>query len=413
MEEELEKKYIICHEWKKNMRKILIVASNYMDLEISSNNRTNFLPQYLHNMGYDVEVVTTNFNHHKKKHVEVIEKRDYKFTVLPEKGYIKNVSFSRLISINSYKKNLKKYLSTKRDYDFVYTFVPPHSIAQIAYKFSKKINAKFIIDIRDLWPEAFQIVVKNKWIYNILFFPFVIQANKTYRSADEIIAVSETYCNRAMEVNSKVSKAHTVFLGTSLQDFDKYSSQNIDIKKTSEEIWLVYAGTLGNSYDLKTVFKAYKIIIEKGLKHIKLLILGSGPLENYYRLMANEMNLEIDFFGRLPYPKMVSILSKCDIVLNPLVKGAAQSIINKHADYAASGLPVISTQVTDEYFKLVEGRKMGFNVSIGDYNEFGEKIELLASDKKLRKLMGKNHRLFAEAMMDRKEIYSKIVEVLK
>jgi len=68
------------------MKKILIVASNYMDLKISSNNRTNYLPQFLHDNGYDVEVVTTDFNHHRKEHVKETEPRKYKLTLLHELG---------------------------------------------------------------------------------------------------------------------------------------------------------------------------------------------------------------------------------------------------------------------------------------------------------------------------------------
>ena len=122
-----------------------------MDLKISSNNRTNYLPQFLHDNGYDVEVVTTNFNHHRKEHVNKAEDRDYGMTLLNEKGYTKNVSFKRLISINSYKRNLKKYLLNNRKVDVVYAFVPPHSIAQVAHKYAKRVGAKFVIDVRDLW----------------------------------------------------------------------------------------------------------------------------------------------------------------------------------------------------------------------------------------------------------------------
>ena len=41
---------------------------------------------------------------------------------------------------------------------------------------------------------------------------------------------------------------------------------------------------------------------------------------------------------------MVGMLGVCDIAVNSISKGAAQSIINKHGDYAAAGLPVVNTQ---------------------------------------------------------------------
>ena len=40
----------------------------------------------------------------------------------------------------------------------------------------------------------------------------------------------------------------------------------------------------------------------------------------------------------MSYEDMVQTLVQCDIAVNPIIKGAAQSIINKVGDYAAAGL---------------------------------------------------------------------------
>lgn len=53
------------------------------------------------------------------------------------------------------------------------------------------------------------------------------------------------------------------------------------------------------------------------------------------------------------YPEMCGRLVACYIAVNPITHGAAQSIINKHGDYAASGLPVVNTQECEEYRNLV------------------------------------------------------------
>ena len=77
-------------------------------------------------------------------------------------------------------------------------------------------------------------------------------------------------------------------------------------------------------------------------------------------------NINADFLGRLKYNEMCGILKKCDITVNPISHGAAQSIINKHADYATSGLPVINTQENQEYRDLVDKYQMGFNCRNND-----------------------------------------------
>lgn len=194
--------------------------------------------------------------------------------------------------------------------------------------------------------------------------------------------------------------------------FDKYANKNPEIKKTDNEIILAYVGTLGHSYDLKTVFDAMGILECQGYKNLKLLVMGSGPLESKYREYAQQKGINVEFTGRLPYPKMVEKLVAGDIAINSITKGAAQSIINKHADYAASGLPVINTQESQEYRKLVEEYKIGLNCINSDPIDMAKKIEILVNDVDKRIAMGQNHRKLAEERFDRDKTYQKILELL-
>ena len=74
---------------------------------------------------------------------------------------------------------------------------------------------------------------------------------------------------------------------------------------------------------------------------------------------------------------MCALISKCDVAVNPIMHNAAQSIINKHADYAAAGIPVVSTQESREYRTLVEKYHMGFNCQNGNAQEIADKIQKL------------------------------------
>ena len=98
---------------------------------------------------------------------------------------------------------------------------------------------------------------------------------------------------------------------------------------------------------------------------------------------------------------------------NPIKKGAAQSIINKVGDYAAAGLPVISTQECTEYKKIVEDYKIGYNVQNDSPEEIAEKILELYNNEELRKEYGKNNRYLAEEKFNRKTNYLKIKELIE
>ncbi len=83
---------------------------------------------------------------------------------------------------------------------------------------------------------------------------------------------------------------------------------------------------------------------KKVTENLVFKVLGDGPMLNDFIEYARTLGINCDFVGRVNYNKMIGYLSASDIAVNPISKGAAQSIINKHGDYAASGLPVVNTR---------------------------------------------------------------------
>ena len=110
---------------------------------------------------------------------------------------------------------------------------------------------------------------------------------------------------------------------------------------------------------------------------------------------------------------MCGWLAACDIAVNPIMHNAAQSIINKHGDYAASGIPVLNTQECREYRDLVNEYKMGFNCKNGDAEGLANKLQRLIKDKSLRLQMGKNARKCAEERFDRKHSYLDLIKEIE
>ena len=140
--------------------------------------------------------------------------------------------------------------------------------------------------------------------------------------------------------------------------------------------------------------------------------MGDGPLRQTFEEYAHDKKINVEFTGRLEYAKMCARLAACDVAVNPISHGAAQSIINKHADYAAAGIPVISTQECEEYRNLVDQYDMGFNCNNNDAEDLSEKIRLLMENANLRKAMGRNARKCAEERFDRLNSYSVIYELI-
>lgn len=374
-----------------------------------NNSRFIYLAKMLTNdLNNKVEIITSDFNHATKKHFFKIGKlKRINITALHECGYSKNVCLKRFLSHMELAYNIKKYLNSRKKPDVCYCAAPSLDVAKVVADYCKKNKIRFIIDIQDLWPEAFKMVFNIPILSDLIFLPMQRRANYIYKQADEIVAVSETYANRAMKVNNKCKKPTVVYLGTEKDTFDIYAQSSID---KEDEIIISYIGSMSNSYDLFSIIDAISCL--KINKNVKLLAMGDGFLKEKFIEYAKEKNIKAEFTGMLPYPKMLQRLVLSDIAVNPIRKGSAGSIINKVGDYAMAGLPVINTQECKEYRNLLKKYEAGINCECENLNEIVAALEKLIMDIDLRKKMSINSRKLGIKYFDRKSTYSKITDVL-
>ena len=392
--------------------KILIVANFTRDFSETDNGRFLYLAKML-SKEHEVELITSGFDQTDKvKRPPITIQYPFKITFLDEPGFSKNVSVKRIYSHIVWGRNLKKYLESIEKPDVIYCAVPSLTGPAYAAEYCRKNNVKFVVDIQDLWPEAFKLAFKVPVVSDAIFAPMGKMADDIYRTADRVCGVSETYVNRGLRVNNKCSEGTVVFLGTNLDTFDSFASEEPIMKKPEGEVWLAYCGTLGSSYDLECSFQTLKILKDEGI-NIKFIVMGSGPKEADYKSSVEEKGIDVVFTGNLPYNQMCALLCECDITVNPIMHGAAQSIINKHGDYASSGLPVVSSQENREYRSLVKEYKMGYNCRNNDPEDMARKLKRLYLKKDLRLEMGRNARRCAEEKFDRKVSYARLVEAIE
>ena len=391
------------------MKKILIVSHFCSDFESKGNNRFNYLAQILGQRGNQVEFMTSDFSHVKKK-PRTAEAADssYHVTLIHESGYPKNVSLSRILSHREFGKNLRKALEKIEKPDVVYLAVPSLDAALATMQYCKKNKIKLIIDIQDLWPEAFSAAMKRFGIPEFLFMPMKRQADLIYRNADEVVAVSQNYLDRANRVREN-QEGYCIYIGTDLAIFDAYPEIHMD--KPDGEQWIVYIGTLGRSYNIDIVIDAVSLLTERGITGFRFKVFGDGPSMEQFKQHAN--GLPIDFYGRVLYKDLIGYVRNCDIAVNPIVRGATQSIINKHADYAAAGLPVVNTQECEEYRDLLERYKCGINCDVESVEQVADAIQELIENPDKRKRMAANSRRMAEECFDRRNTYQQIVKAIE
>lgn len=391
---------------------IVILANFCGDFSEKDNGRFLYLAKLLAE-NHNVELITSDFFHIKKTHRDsFLPEYPFKITLIHESGYPKNVCLRRFASHYGFGKRVAKYLQNRKKPDVIYCAVPSLTAPLEAAKYARKNNVRFVIDVQDLWPEGFEMIFQIPVISALLFAPFRRMADRIYQAADTVCAVSQTYIDRALSVNKKCASGACVFLGTRLENFDSNVRANPVLDKPEGELWLGYCGTLGSSYDLICVFDALVLLREKGITPPKFMIMGTGPRAEEFKRYARENAVDAKFCGQLSYDKMCGVLSSCDIVVNPIIARSAASIINKHADYAASGRPVINTQESVEYQNLVNMYHMGFNCVNGSPENMAEKLVRLLGDSALREEMGRGARRCAEECFDRKSSYQALANAI-
>lgn len=395
-----------------NKKRLLIISQFSEGPQEGGNDRFNYICNILCEQ-MEVTLAISSFSHIRKQQREVVYDRDkqYKYVYIFEPGYKKNVGLGRFYSHYIYGKYLNKYLREKDRFDAIYCAIPSLDAGAVAARYCKEKKIPFIVDIQDLWPEAYKMVFNVPLVSNALFRPFEIRANSIYRAADEIVAVSNTYLNRAKRVSKKTSKGLSVYLGTDLKKFDICIKGNIPRNKNDDRLRVAYVGTLGNSYDIINIIDSLALVSARGIRNVEFIIMGDGPLRGIFEKHARTKNVNAVFKGRMDYCEMARLLATCDIAVNPIKDNSAASIINKHADYAAASLPVINTQDTEEYRLLLKTYEAGFTCP-NNAGSIAEKIEILSKDSNLRLQMGKNGRKMAEDLFDRRVTYQSISRIV-
>ena len=394
---------------------ILIIANFPANLDGGAPGRFTAIGERLSERGHSVEMLVSDFLHGAKKHRRGISGTfKTKITMLHEPGYPKNISWQRLWSHYQWGRNVERYieaLTTKPD--VIYCAVPSLTAVVRAGHLCKMYGIRFSVDVRDLWPEAFMMAVKNKLLQKV-FIPLEKYVNQIYSAADGIVGVSETYVNRALQVNKKVKSGLSIYLGNDGGVFDAARDNCVYTHCSNGSLRLAYIGSLSYSYDIKCVIDALSLYNKKkSLPHIKFVVMGRGPLMQEFEQYSKEKDVDCEFTGLVPYSEMVGRMCACDIVINPIVKGSAASIINKVGDYALSGLPVINTQENMEYRYLLEEYHCGINCRVGNAEDVADALVRLAKNPELRKEMGRNGRRLGEERFDRRKTYQKIIELIE
>lgn len=399
-------------------KKIAVVTMGVkLGNETKGYDRFKFIANMLVEAGYDVDLITTSFQHWEKKQRNTLDPA-YKtelFNVvfIHEPGYRKNIDLKRISSHAKAAKNLDAHFRLNDDYDLVYAEIPPNDVALVCAQYAERKGIPFVADINDLWPEAMRMVVDIPILSDILFFPLARDAKATYRRCTAVVGTSDEYAERPLKDTDAPVKHITVYVGNDVKAFDEeVRSESNSAFKPEDEFWITYAGTIGASYDIKTMVLAADLLRKQGHEDIAMKILGGGPDKDELEELAKQLNCKVDFVGYMPHSTMAAYLAKSDVLVNSFVRKAPQSIVTKIGDYLAAGKPMINTCMSPEFRNKVEADGFGVNIEPESPEELAQAILGLKADPSTCTIMSKNARHIAETEFDRPIAYQRILELV-
>lgn len=401
------------------MSKIAVITMGVRLNQEQGYTRFRSICEMLADAGHEVDLITTTFQHWEKRQRDVnqIRRDQYKFRIrfIYEPGYRKNVDLLRIFSHKVAATKLKKLLEKTGDYDLIYAEIPPNNVALTAAEYAHKRGIPFIADVNDLWPEAMRMVIDVPVLSTLIFYPLQREAEKVYALASGVIGTSDEYRERPFQKRKRDIPKKTVYVGNELQVFDEGYEKNKDVVvKGEDEFWVSYAGTIGTSYDIRTMVLAAEELKKRGITNIRFKIMGGGPMKEELEQLAETRKADnVEFVGYVPYDLMAAYLTKSDILVNSFVKKAPQSIVTKIGDYLAAGKPMINTCMSPEFRDKAKKDGFGVNIIPEDAGVLADAVEALYQDPEKRQRMGERARMIAEEQFDRPKSYQEILRMVE
>lgn len=169
-----------------------------------------------------------------------------------------------------------------------------------------------------------------------------------------------------------------------------HSAERAEIRRRyrvrEEDTLLVFVGRIAAEKNLPQLLTYFEHIRDG---RVKLMIVGGGPVLETLKMQAEAMaeRDRIIFTGMVPPEKICEYYSAADIFVT-----ASLSEIQPltYVEAMASGLPVVCSYAPYIDGLVIDG-ETGFGIR--DADGFAQRIELLASDPKLRRTMGDAARL--------------------
>jgi glycosyltransferase involved in cell wall biosynthesis len=404
--------------------KSLLILTQYYPPEIGApQNRLHELAVRMYAQGWKIEVLTAMPNYPK---MEIQE--EYKAGKIKEESIDGIKVYRSKIFVSSSKSILPRLLNYFSfvctsywrgrklfNYDYIMVESPPLFLGYSAMALSKKLKAKLIFNVSDLWPESAEKmnIVNNK---KLLSFAYKLEA-KCY-SKSWLVTGQTMGIVKSIQSRFPSTKVHWLPNGVNLDFYNPKKVPESGFRSKhgyeSSDILFFYGGIIGHAQGLETVLYAAQKVQDD--KRIKFILQGAGPVKDTLIKLKRELNLENVFFHE-PVSKdvMPSVLKAVDAAVIPLRKldlfqGAIPS---KIFEALAMELPLLLGVDGEARMHFVEKAEAALFCEPENAQILADNVLLISSNEELRKKMGRSGRAYVTEFFNRDKIASNFLDQLQ
>lgn len=246
-------------------------------------------------------------------------------------------------------------------------------------------RARFVFEVRDLWPES--ILAVSDFDNRVVIWMLDRTVRFLYRRSDRLVVVSRAFIDEI--VNQGVDRTKIVYYPNGIDlDFYRRDGPTSPVVESLEEGFTIsYVGTIGRAHGLSVVIDA-----ARSLDDVQFLIVGDGAEREELEERSKGLN-NVFFAGRRPKEEVPAILNRSDVSLVHLKPRAVfETVIpSKMLESMAASLPII-LGVRGEAERILTEAEAGIVIEPGNVDELLSAVRKLRDNADVREENGESGR---------------------
>ncbi len=282
----------------------------------------------------------------------------------------------------------------------------PQPLTGVSAWLLARINrAKFVYEIRDLWPES--ILAVSDFDNPVVIWLLDTTISFLYRRADTIVVVSQAFIEPMVEDVVDPTKIEYYPNGIDLDFYQVDDDLPAVLDEFDEQFTVSYVGTIGRAHGLSVVLDAAPKLYD-----VQFVIVGDGAEREELEQRAADID-NVVFTGRRPKEEVPYILGESDAALVHLKpREIFETVIpSKLLEAMAAGLPVI-LGVRGEAQRILTEADGGVTMEPSNEEELVEAVRYLQEEGRAQ-TFGTNGREYVVEEFNWEHIADEYLSLLK